>query len=300
VKSKALGHLERARFAEAQCGRDVEARPPPAESVMTDQPASYADLKSVLEELVTSVRVALSDAFIGMYLQGSFAVGDFDQHSDVDFIVVVRDELSDDEVAALQLLHDRVYGLASTWAQHLEGSYFPAAILRSPECCGTPLWFLDHGSRSLVRSDHCNTLVVRSVLRHFGITLAGPAPRALIDPIATDALRREMHETIHTWGREILEDPDLFRNRFYQGFIVLNYARMLHDLVAGRPGSKRAGAEWAKTNLDVEWSGLIDRAWNGRPNPAVSVREPADAADYQRTLEFVKLVMSRSSKALEA
>lgn len=267
---------------------------------MTDQPASYAELRSVLEELVTSVRAALPENFVGMYLQGSFAVGDFDQHSDVDFIVVVRDGLSDDEVAALQVLHDRIFGLPSAWAQHLEGSYFPAAILRSPQWCGTPLWFLDHGSRSLVRSDHCNTLVVRCVLRDHGITLAGPAPHTLIDPIPIDALRREMHETIHAWGREILEDPDVFRNRFYQGFIVLNYARMLHDLVAGRPGSKRAGAEWAKANLDAEWSGLIDRAWNGRPNPAVSVREPADDADYERTLEFVKLIMSRSSKALEA
>src|SRR6478735_2122255 len=61
----------------------------------------YTELNSVLEELVTSVRSALGDAFVGAYLQGSFAVGDFDQHSDVDFIIVVKEELSDDFVAAL-------------------------------------------------------------------------------------------------------------------------------------------------------------------------------------------------------
>ena len=66
---------------------------------------------------------------------------------------------------------------------------------------------------------------------------------------------------------------------------------MLHDLRAGRVGSKRAGAEWARSNLDQSWSGLIDRAWDGRPNPAVSVRQPADTADYRSTLEFVGEVM---------
>jgi hypothetical protein len=260
------------------------------------QPAPYAELKSVLEDLLAQVRAALGDAFVGLYLQGSFAVGDFDSHSDVDFIVVVRDELSDAHITALQAVHDRIYGLPSAWAQHLEGSYFPAAILRSADQCGMPLWFLDHGSRSLVKSNHCNTLVVRSVVREMGITLAGPAPKTLIDPISVDALRREMRETIRNWGQEILEDPDVFRNRFYQGFIVLNYCRMLHDLIEGRPGSKRAGAEWAKTTLDPGWSGLIDRAWNGRPNPAVSVHEPADAADFDSTLQLVRLIMRESDE----
>ncbi len=49
--------------------------------------------------------------------------------------------------------------------------------------------------------------------------------------------------TIHDWGQEILSRPDHFNNRFYQGFIVLNYCRMLHDLHRGFPGSKLAGAE---------------------------------------------------------
>src|SRR5881394_3229149 len=81
---------------------------------------------------------------------------------------------------------------------------------------------------------------------------------------------------------------------FHQGYIVLNYCRMLHDLVEGRPGSKRAGAEWAKMTLDPAWSALIDRAWDGRPNPAVAVREPPNFADYEHTLEFVKYVIRES------
>jgi hypothetical protein len=261
-----------------------------------DHPTPYLELDSVLEELVTSVQVALDDAFVGACLQGSLAVGDFDRHSDVDFVITVRDELSDEHVTALQAIHERVYGLGSEWAKHLEGSYFPAAILRDYHQRAKPLWYLDHGSQSLVRSDHCNTLVVRWVVREHGIALAGPSPATLVDPIPVDALRREMGDTIRNFGQEILDQPERYRNRFYQGFIVLNYCRMLHDLVEGRPGSKRAGAAWAKATLDPAWSALIDRAWNGRPDPATAVREPADAADFDSTLQFVQLIIRESMR----
>lgn len=256
----------------------------------------YAELNSVLEELVASVRGALGDQFAGAYLQGSFAVGEFDSNSDVDFIIAVRDELSDEHVAALQAVHARVYGLGSEWAKHLEGSYFPASILRDYHQRGSPLWYLDHGSKSLVRSDHCNTLLVRCVVRERGIVLAGPSPTTLMDPVPVDALRREIRNTMRNWGQEILDQPSRYRNRFYQGFIVLSYCRMLHDLVEGHPGSKRAGATWAKSVVDPTWSPLIDRAWGGRPNPAVSVREPADPVDFESTLEFVRLIISESER----
>ncbi|MDQ6871421.1 MAG: DUF4111 domain-containing protein [Gemmatimonadota bacterium] len=260
----------------------------------------YPELNSVLEDLVTRVQGALAEAFVGAYLQGSFAVGDFDRHSDVDFIVAVRDELSDDQVAALQEVHKRVYSLGSEWAHHLEGSYFPVATLRDYHQRGKPVWYLDHGSQSLVRSDHCNTLVVRSVLRAHPLVVAGPSPETLVDAVPVDALRREIGNTIRDWGRQILDHPEHYRNRFYQGFIVLSYCRMLHDLVDGYPGSKQTGAAWARANLDPTWSGLIDRAWGGRPNPAVAVREPADAMDFESTLQFVKAIIRESERYSEA
>jgi hypothetical protein len=261
-----------------------------------DRPTPYPELNAVLDALVAGVRGALGDRLVGAYLQGSFAVGDFDGDSDVDFIVATREELSHGQVQALQVVHGDVYALESEWAKHLEGSYFPVATLRDHHQRGAPLWYLDHGSQSLERSDHCNTVVVRWVVREHGIALAGPDPATLVDPIPVDVLRAEILETIRGWGGDILAQPEPYRNRFYQGFIVLSYCRMLHDLIEGRPGSKRAGATWAKTVVDREWSALIDRAWRGRPNPAVAVREPADDEDFQRTLRFVDLIVRESER----
>src|SRR3989442_1294010 len=68
-------------------------------------PTPYPELNGVLRDLVNSMREALGPDFVGAYLQGSFAVGDFDEHSDCDFIVATEGELTDDQVNALQMMH---------------------------------------------------------------------------------------------------------------------------------------------------------------------------------------------------
>ncbi len=159
---------------------------------------------------------------------------------------------------------------------------------------GQKLWYLDNGSRSLIESDHCNTLVVRWVLREKGIALAGPPAETLIPPIDGEMLRQEIWDVINEWGQEILTNPDRFNNRFYQGYIVLSFCRMLHSLQTGLVESKAAGAEWAKHNLDPAWTGLIDGGWAGRPNPALSVRQPADPEAFAKTLKFIQYCLDES------
>lgn len=259
-------------------------------------PTPYPDLNAVLQELVESIQRALGGTFVAAYLQGSFAAGGFDRHSDVDWLAVVESDLSDDHVVAQQTMHERIYSLESAWAKHLEGSYFPKELLSSCEQRGRELWYLDNGALSLVRSAHCNTAVVRWTVREHGIPLAGPPPAALVDPVPEEVLRREISETIRDWGRQILAEPGHYANHFYQSFIVLSYCRMLHSLHTGRIESKRAGAEWAKANLDSSWAGLIDRTWAGRPAPEVSVRRPADPADFQSTLELVRYIIGLSQE----
>lgn len=257
-------------------------------------PTPYETLNLVLSEFVTRVRNTLGNDLVGAYLQGSFAVGDFDRHSDVDFIVVVAGDLASDQVEALQVMHGQVHHLDSEWARKLEGSYFPREILRDSSKRGAPLWYLDNGASSLIQSDHCNSAIVRWIVREKGVVLAGLPPRNLMDPISEESLKMEMLESISNWGKKILDTPRRYNNRYYQSFIVLCYCRMLHDLYRGYPGSKREGADWAKSALDPAWSDLIDGAWRGRSDPIKILVQPADPRDFENTLEFVRLMMDRS------
>ena len=257
----------------------------------TTAPTLHPEVDAVLRELVSGVEQALGDQFVAAYLQGSLAVGDFDEYSDVDFVIVTDGELTDSRVANLQSMHARIYNGDSKWAKRLEGSYFPGAVLRDCAQSGRELWYLDNGSSVLVRSNHCNKTVIRWILRERGVVLSGPEPSALIDPITAEDLRGAILASINGSWEQILANPEQFKNRFYQSFIVLHFCRKLHDLVVGAVGSKRVGAEWAKRHLGQPWIGLIERAWEMRTDPEVSIRQAASEADFDSTLEVVREVI---------
>jgi uncharacterized protein len=72
------------------------------------------DLKPILVELRSELRRCLGDELVGVYLYGSYARGEQTQDSDIDVLVVVRDdskraELMDrtlNAVASVSLKHD--------------------------------------------------------------------------------------------------------------------------------------------------------------------------------------------------
>lgn len=254
---------------------------------------AFPDLDGVLAELVTGARAALGDGLCGVYLHGSFALGDADEHSDVDFLAVTADEPTDEEVARLQALHARLYALPSPWAQHLEGSYVPRAGLRRKS--GETYWFLDNGATELVRDTHCNTQLVRWVLREHAIVLYGADPDTLVDPVSPDELRAEartMLDDYVAWARE----PETARgmSRWTQPYLVTTFCRILHTLESGRIVSKRAALEWAREELPDEWRGLIQRALDDRPDPWRRVHERAEERVVADTLAFADYLSART------
>lgn len=260
-------------------------------------PTPYPELNAVLSTLVGELQKELGAFFMGAYLQGSFALGDFDPQSDADLVLVTKDTLSPGQVEALQRVHGRIYDLECPWAKHLEGSYFPKDVLRYCSRKGTALWYLGNRARSLRQDIHCNTVVVRWILREKGVTLAGPPPRTLVEEIPAELLKAEMTAAISGWAQHIISNPNEYGNRFLQSFIVLQYCRMLRDLQIGVPGSKRAGAVWGKENLASSWPDLIERAWKARYDSAASLALPADPADLDSTVKFVKYVVEKCHMA---
>ena len=259
-------------------------------------PTAYSDLNEVLRELVSSVQSILGQNFCGAYLQGSFAVGDADEHSDVDFIVVTHGEVSEGQVAELKAMQERLYELDTPWAQHLEGSYFPKELLRRVDPARTPLVYFDNGETTPVRDSHCNTAVVRWSVREHGIVLAGPQPKSLIDPVDPDDLRREVREAVvefAEWAPAPTKAGGM--SRWKQPYLVLNLCRMLHTLETGKIASKKAGGEWALEALDTEWADLIQRALGDRADPWERVHQPADPETVERTLAFIDYALGEAS-----
>lgn len=263
---------------------------------MAPYPTPDADLNAVLRELVTSAQAVLGENFLAAYLQGSFAVGDWDTDSDVDFLIATERDISEVELPALQATHARLYHLTSPWAQHLEGSYVPREKLRRRGATRQPFYFLNNTDQELEPSIHDDTWVVRWVTRTYGISLAGPAPAELIEPVPADDMRREVVENMRNWADDIVAQRYTIANKWAQPFVVLTYCRMLQTFQTGRIDSKPAGARWAMSALAGRWAPLIQRAWDERPNPSLKIRQPADPHDEQETLAFIRYALALSGQ----
>ena len=260
-------------------------------------PTPHADLNAVLQDFVASVQAILGENFCGAYLQGSFAVGDADEHSDVDYIVVTHGDVGEEQVAALQAMHERLFELETPWAQHLEGSYFPKNLLRRLDPAQTPLVYFDNGETKPARDSHCNTAVVRWSLREHGVVLAGPEPKSLIEPVDPADLRSEVRDAMDefaAWASSPTKAGGM--SRWMQPYLVLNLCRMLQTLESGKIASKKAGGEWALEALDPEWRDLIQRALDDRPDPWQRVYQPADPAVVERTFAFIDYALGEATR----
>lgn len=256
------------------------------------------EIRAVLDQLVEGAKDILGSKFFSAWLQGSSATGHFDENSDIDFVIGVERDLSQEEINALQSFHRKLYDCDSPWAKHLEGSYIPREILRDYKLAGKKVLYLDHGSTTFEHSAHDNTIAVKWILREKGVVLAGPDPSEVMDPIPVSDLRMDIYHTFAEWAKEIFDNPDVISSHFYQTFAVLSYSRMLNDIRRGDIGSKRDGAEWVKANFEPKWEDLIDRAWLGRYDPSHSVQRAADPRDVQRTAEFIRMCLEEARKLM--
>ena len=265
----------------------------------------YAELPQVLETFVAGVHQSLGENLVGAYLVGSLATGDFDLESDIDFLIVVGDELTDAEVSRLQALHVRIHDLPYYTARHLEGSYISKQVLTRADLVGVQsLWYVDNGSTVLERSPHDNQWHVRWILRERAITLTGPDPKSLLQAVSTRELRSEMRTTIETIQANCIAEMgkplQWFNTRFGQSFTVLTCCRMLHTLHTGTVESKRAAVTWAEQSLDANWRELIRQAWAERNGArfGLKVRQPADAGLLQETALFIAYALNELDSAV--
>jgi predicted nucleotidyltransferase len=259
---------------------------------MSDQvghPTPYADVNAVLQRLLTDVQAVLGSEFIGMYLYGSLASGDFDQQtSDIDFVVVTAHELPDDLIAALGTIHDRLAASGLALATKLEGSYLPLATLRRydpsyrrfPSINEGRFWVCGHGN---------DWVIQRHILREQGVVVAGPDLRPLIDPLHPDALRQAVLDALDEWWWPMLDDPERISTREYQVFAVLTMCRALHTLQHGVIVSKPVAARWAQSAFGPSWAALIKRALVWRPGM------PGD--ELSETLDFLRFARERSRQS---
>jgi hypothetical protein len=248
----------------------------------------HPEVAGVLDGLLSRVRKILNHQFVGLYLYGSLATGDFNPYqSDIDFVVATEGDLPRDMVEALEAMHGELAAGPSSWAKKLEGVYMPLYALPRYDPGYPPFPTINEGRFYLGRQGS-DWIFQRFVLREHPAVIAGPALVDLIDPVTPDDLRAAVRGVFREWWEPNIGNPDFFSNPDYQPFAVLSMCRALFTLRHGKLIPKPKAAAWALENLDPRWRELVEgaMAWQ-RGDPA---------GDIGRTIDLVKYTAGLARK----
>lgn len=250
------------------------------------RPTPHPDVNEALLLLWEQQQQVLGDRLVGLYLGGSLALGDFDPgSSDIDFLAVMEEPVPGSLLPRLQAMHDRIRTSGLYWASHLEGSYIPRAALHryDPSDCRHPNmgvdWLLD------IHPHDRSWVIWRWTIREKGVTVWGPPPASLIDPVTAQELRDAVCSLLREVWSASLDAPEWLRPRNYQAYAILTMCRARYALATGAIVSKQAAAAWARGTLP-QWAHLIDRALLWRHDT-----QPDDMAEM---LAFVRETVENS------
>ena len=201
----------------------------------------------------------LGEQFVGLYLGGSLALGDFDpRRSDIDFIAVTAGELSPEMISDLAGMHARLWATGAYWARKLDGSYVPQQVFRRWTSTAAPCPFVE-GDEFTVTTQG-SAVIQRHIIREHGVVVAGPSPQTLLDEVAAAELHTALRESLVQWWRPLLDDPSWVQQSRNQPFAILTMCRTLYTLEHGTVASKPVAARWAQQALDQQWTEPIEWA----------------------------------------
>jgi len=255
----------------------------------------YADLDALLQQLLDTWRAILGDNLAGAYVQGSFALGAGDLHSDCDWIVAVHDQPTPEQEAALRALHDELPTREQHWPHDMEGSYAPIDELASVDHLGCQWLFNDHGLRTLEWDDHCNRAYTRWILREHGIVLSGPDPTSFMPPVPQDVLRAESASRLPTLIADLATWIDINGLAWGQRYAVVTACRLLHTVETAHVASKAGALEWAQRTLDPRWRPLLGQVRDDRQLGWDPDQRPRPGSVHT-TREFVAYAVDRAAR----
>jgi predicted nucleotidyltransferase len=222
------------------------------------------EITHLLDTILSELHARLSTNFVGLYLRGSLATGDFrPESSDVDLLAVTEREVSAAEFASLVELHGEIAAQAHPFATRLEITYIDlAALRRFQPGYHFPTLGQGEGEKLVWTEHHTNWILERWTVREHGVVLFGPAPKTLIDPIAPAEIIAAVQARVQVWAEwaSDLTNPDWQLPRSHKTYVVETMCRALYTGTHGGIASKAQSVAWARQNLPDPWRTLVEES----------------------------------------
>lgn len=243
----------------------------------------YANINKLLSILLKQIQEILGNKLVGLYLEGSLVLGDFDENiSDIDLVAVLSSDVDDVEFKMLMNMHTDFVEKYKEWYDRIEVCYISKQALNDTRTQERGIVNISPGEPFHRTKTRKEWLMNWYLTREKGATLFGPPPKTIIDPISKQEFIQSVID--HTTGWE--EWVQNMRNPYAQSYAILSMCRALYAFRNGDQVSKIKAAEWADKQLP-EWSHVIQNALIWRTGGKY---KPADELTHPQTVEFVNHV----------
>jgi hypothetical protein len=224
----------------------------------------YRDIDDLLDFLARGVQNIFGGDLTGFYLTGSLSYGDFDSgRSDIDLAAVLEKLAQPDQIDKIEKLHQAAEQKFNQWAERIECSYVPRSMLTEILPPKEPRPYFGAGIFYSAAPYGNEWLINRHFLYQNGIALLGPDFKTLAASVAMADLRQACVRDLREEWVPKINDENFLNNSHCQSYVVLNLCRILYTVANGEAVSKKAAAEWAKSEYP-QWKDLIETAESWR------------------------------------
>lgn len=221
----------------------------------------YPDIHYTISLIHEGAQTILGEDYLSFILHGSLAAGGFDPtRSDVDFLIVTDDEMTDLQYSSMAQMHQHISKSGLPWSTNIEGSYITKRALYrfDPQNCTHPALRTDG---SFGRDGHGSDWVLqRWNIREHGIALYGTEPAVLIAPVAVSEMRQAVTGILHSWWEPMLKEEYRLGEAEYQAYAVMTMCRSFYTMAIGMVAPKPEAARFAQEKLCPQWNALITEA----------------------------------------
>jgi hypothetical protein len=229
-----------------------------------------ASIQPILDDYISLVNQHLPDLLRAFYIEGSIALGGFNERfSDIDFVAVLHRRTNPTEFEALRHIHKAIEKNDPRWK--LSGSYLSSDDLDGFDKVKSHPHYHD----SVLRLDgHFELQSVEGwILKNHGIAIIGPEPQELPFTIDWDALIERMRENLNSYWARWTRRPDGFMVMLSDWGIqwtVLGVLRQFYSFRENTITTKTKAGEYALTCLPICWHRLVQEAINIREGKKTS------------------------------
>ncbi|MBZ0302859.1 MAG: DUF4111 domain-containing protein [Anaerolineae bacterium] len=248
-------------------------------------PTLYPPMNALLDLLRENLQTVLGARLVGLYLYGSLVAGDFDAVSDIDLLAATSGELDAAAFDALDRMQRDFVAQHPQWHDRIEIVYLSLQALRTFRTQTSRVAVISPGEPFHFKEAGREWLMNWYIVREQGVTLLGPPPETLIDPISTDEFIQVVKEHVESWDKWVLD----LRDTPGQAYAILTLCRALYACQHGQQASKRRAALWTAEALP-EWSETIQNAlrWRQESRTGIPTNPEATVAETQRFVQAVR------------